>query len=229
FRSPEEGGGTVERYWSAVNSPVFGADGELAYIVHSVEDVTDFVRSSRAMQTDDDSLRLEILHRGRMLAAANAQLREVVTQFQAMYDQGVFAGRVDLDGTVLDVNRSSLEQCGYTRAEVVGKPFWECGWWNRSADVQAWVKDAVERAARGESFRGLSTYYWSDGTERIVDFACLPIKDETGRVMFVFPTGLDITDRVSAERNLRATQILESITEGFFALDAEWRFTYVNR
>src|SRR5690606_5020494 len=138
-------------------------------------------------------------------------------------------GRADLDGTVLDVNRAPLEQCGYTPADVVGKPSWECGWWNPSAAVQASAEDPVERAARGESCRRLATYYWSDGTERIVDFACLPIKDETGRVMFVFPTGLDITDRVSAERNLRATQILESITEGFFALDAEWRFTYVNR
>ena len=227
--SEAEGGGSVERFWSAVNSPIFAADGALAYIVHSIDDVTDFVRSSRAMVNDDDTLRLEILHRGQMLAAANAQLREVVTQFQAMYDQGLFAGRVGLDGTVLDVNRSSLEQCGYIRAEVVGKPFWECGWWNRSADVQEWVKNAVERAARGETFRGLSTYYWSDGTERIVDFACMPVKDESGRVLFVFPTGMDITERASVERNLRATEILESITEGFFALDPEWCFTYVNR
>src|SRR6185503_7256871 len=37
-RPPEEGGGFEERWWSPVNSPVFGEDGELAYIIHRVED-----------------------------------------------------------------------------------------------------------------------------------------------------------------------------------------------
>jgi PAS domain S-box-containing protein len=45
IRRPEaEGGGFEERYWSPVNSPVLGPAGEVAYIVHTVEDVTEFVR-----------------------------------------------------------------------------------------------------------------------------------------------------------------------------------------
>src|SRR5690606_2889403 len=90
-------------------------------------------------------------------------------------------------------------------------------------------KNAIERAIRGESFRGISVYFLADGTERITDFACMPIKDEAGKVLFVFTTGMDITERISAERNLHAMQILESITQGFFALDPQGRFTYVNR
>jgi len=229
FRPADEGGGTVERFWSAVNAPIRAADGSLLYIVHSIEDVTEFVHSSREMQSEGDALRLEILQRGRQLAAANRQLREVVTQFRAIYDQSVFAGRVDLEGTLLDANRSSLEQCGYAAADVIGKPLWECGWWNRSLEVQGWVKNAIERSIRGEPFRGISVYFLADGTERITDFSAMPIKDESGKVLFVFITGMDITERVSAERNLRAMQILETITQGFFALDPEWRFTYINR
>jgi PAS domain S-box-containing protein len=45
IRRPEsEGAGFEERYWSPVNSPLFGPNGELAYIIHRVEDVTEFVR-----------------------------------------------------------------------------------------------------------------------------------------------------------------------------------------
>ena len=45
IRRPEsEGGGFEERYWSPVNSPVLGADGKIAYIIHRVEDVTEFIR-----------------------------------------------------------------------------------------------------------------------------------------------------------------------------------------
>jgi signal transduction histidine kinase/ActR/RegA family two-component response regulator len=43
-RPPSEGGGFEERYWSPVNSPVFAGD-DLTYIIHRVEDVTDFVNA----------------------------------------------------------------------------------------------------------------------------------------------------------------------------------------
>ena len=45
IRRPEsEGGGFEERYWSPVNSPVFGTDQQVAYLIHRVEDVTEFMR-----------------------------------------------------------------------------------------------------------------------------------------------------------------------------------------
>jgi len=43
-RPAAEGGAFAERYWSPVNSPVFGTDDEVAFIIHRVEDVTEFVR-----------------------------------------------------------------------------------------------------------------------------------------------------------------------------------------
>jgi PAS domain S-box-containing protein len=43
-RRPEsEGGGFEVRYWSPVNSPVLNPDGSLAYIIHRVENVTEFM------------------------------------------------------------------------------------------------------------------------------------------------------------------------------------------
>src|SRR5262249_12981554 len=45
IRRPEaDGGGFEERYWSPVNSPVFGGDKQIEYIIHRVEDVTELVR-----------------------------------------------------------------------------------------------------------------------------------------------------------------------------------------
>ena len=45
IRRPDAEGGTYqERFWSPINSPVFGTDNELRYIIHRVEDVTEFVR-----------------------------------------------------------------------------------------------------------------------------------------------------------------------------------------
>jgi signal transduction histidine kinase len=45
IRLPEsEGGGFEERFWKPADYPVKGRDGRLLYIVHTVEDVTEFVR-----------------------------------------------------------------------------------------------------------------------------------------------------------------------------------------
>lgn len=77
-----------ERYWSPVNSPIIGLDGNIDYIIHRAEDVTDFVRQksrSAAPAADpaaDPSLaarlqgmEAEVYQRSRDLQLALAQLR----------------------------------------------------------------------------------------------------------------------------------------------------------
>src|SRR6218665_2969533 len=44
----DEGDGFEVRYWSPVNSPVLNTRGEVAFIVHQVEDVTEFIRHTHA-------------------------------------------------------------------------------------------------------------------------------------------------------------------------------------
>ncbi len=86
IRRPQaDGGGFEERWWSPVNVPVPGPDGELAYIVHRVEDVTDYVRA--VLARDDpgatDGIRLceaerqqaDVLRRSRELHHALEALR----------------------------------------------------------------------------------------------------------------------------------------------------------
>lgn len=54
IRRPDAEGGTYEeRFWSPINSPVLGTDNELRYIIHRVEDVTEFVR----LKQQDDQQR----------------------------------------------------------------------------------------------------------------------------------------------------------------------------
>lgn len=86
-RRPDvEGGGFEERFWSPVNAPVFGSDGELLYIVHRVEDVTDFVQAGRSASSEIEltadlrsrvaAKELEILRRSRELDSMIERLRE---------------------------------------------------------------------------------------------------------------------------------------------------------
>ena len=55
IRQPaSEGGGFEERFWSPVNSPVLNAAGEIDYIIHRVEDVTELVRLQQQTRVDGE-------------------------------------------------------------------------------------------------------------------------------------------------------------------------------
>lgn len=96
-RPADEGGGFEERWWSPVNSPVFGADGELVYIIHRVEDVTEFVRLRQAGAEQErrtnallghaERMESEILHRGQELQAVNERLRGANTEISRLLER----------------------------------------------------------------------------------------------------------------------------------------------
>jgi len=78
IRKPEsEGGEFEERYWSPVNSPVFGPDKEVSYIIHRVEDVTEFVRLKQ-QGIEQQKLAQELrTHAGHMEAEVFLRAKEV--------------------------------------------------------------------------------------------------------------------------------------------------------
>ena len=100
-------------------------------------------------------------------------------KFEAVFQQTtVFAGIMTLDGKVIDANQICLKACGYREEEVLGKDFWETGWWRESPEVQGKIRRATSRAAVGISCRETLPFYWADGAKRLVDFA-LPIRFAT--------------------------------------------------
>ena len=69
-----------ERYWSPINSPVLGPDGEVRYLIHRVEDVTDFVRRKDVGGNGTDlevrlqMMEAEVYASAQKVQAANQQL-----------------------------------------------------------------------------------------------------------------------------------------------------------
>jgi len=57
-RRPESAGGDFEvRHWSPVNTPVFSARGDLAWIIHRVEDVTELRAANEELGRQNEQLR----------------------------------------------------------------------------------------------------------------------------------------------------------------------------
>jgi serine phosphatase RsbU (regulator of sigma subunit) len=80
-----------ERWWSPVNTPVVGPDGQVAYIIHRVEDVTSFVKAHRAAHPaagirvgerldETQALQAELYARARELQRLNEELRQAHTR-----------------------------------------------------------------------------------------------------------------------------------------------------
>jgi PAS domain S-box-containing protein len=132
------------------------------------------------------------------------EARAATAKFKALFEQTtVFAGVMSLDGIVLDANRLCLDMCGYRDEDIIGRPFWETGWWRGSAETQAQIRAATLQAARGEAYREVLPYLWADGSEHVVDFALHPIRDDQGKIIFLHPTGVDITDLKNVEKKYR--------------------------
>src|SRR5205085_2524373 len=102
-RPAADGGGFEERYWSPVNSPILDQRGRVAYIVHRVEDVTEFVRlndlgtqqqrlreelTSRTAEMEVDVYRRahEIAEANRRLSVANLELRRSETFLESVIE-----------------------------------------------------------------------------------------------------------------------------------------------
>jgi PAS domain S-box-containing protein len=141
-RRPKELGGEFEeRYWSPLNSPVLGPDGEIAYIIHRVEDVTEFVRLKQEgheqtrltaeLRSRAEAMEAEIFVRASQLQEANRQLREInaeVARRDAERERiiegiGDAIVVVDAQGTVRFINSAAERLFGRPRAVVLGSPF----------------------------------------------------------------------------------------------------------
>jgi signal transduction histidine kinase/DNA-binding response OmpR family regulator len=85
IRRPEsEGGAFEQRHWSPVNSPVLGPNNQVLYIIHRVEDVTEFVRLKQEgmaneklaedLRTRTGRMEAEIYQRATEVQEANRRL-----------------------------------------------------------------------------------------------------------------------------------------------------------
>jgi PAS domain S-box-containing protein len=189
-----------EGYWS----------GELRHIC---KDGREVIADSR-MQLLADGIVLEVnrdVTNIKVLAARQVALVQdlsaAAAKFKAVFNQsGIFAGIMDLKGYLREVNNLAVDWCGYTREEVLDRPFWTAPWWRGSEDVKAKIRLATDQALSGAVFREELNYWLADGSKRVVDFAIHPILDGAGAVMFLHPTGIDITDRKHFEAALRESE-----------------------
>ncbi len=134
----------------------------------------------------------------------------------------------DAGGRILVVNAAAERLFGYSREELLARR----------------VGDLVPEQERAAHPGRMSAYFIrpesrsftaracrKDGTEIPVELSLSPVQSRQGELVTCIVR--DLTARMQAEAALRESDhrirsILESITDGFCAMDRQWRFTYLN-
>ena len=128
-------------------------------------------------------------------------LRESERKMHTIFDETFqFIGLMTIDGTLIEANRALLKFSDIEASSVLNKPFWLGPWWSHSPELQEKLRQAVEKAALGEFIRFEATHVAKDGILHYVDFSLKPVKDETGKVIFLIPEGRDITEFKSKKK-----------------------------
>lgn len=167
-----------EAIWLSTKAPFRDNSGNIVGLIGTSIEITDRKRVERELQASQD------------------RLRKVLDQLYA------FVGVTTPDGILIEANAAPVEAAGLTIADVVGKPFWETYWWSYDKGVQARLKDACRRAARGETVRYDVPVRLAGDTLVTIDFQMGPLRDDEGRISHLIPSATIVEQRVQAQAAL---------------------------
>lgn len=218
IRRPD--GAFEERFWSPLNKPVFNTDNELAWIIHRVEDVTDFILLKKEevkqleltndLRTRVDEMKIETYKRAQEIQQINKKLlnemderRKSEEKFRSLLEAAPDAMVItNKKGKIVLINRQAEILFGYTKDELSNQrveilvPFAF-----RDKHLQhrsGYYKDPKMRAM-GEGFELYAQR--KDGTQFPVEISLSPL--EISEDMLISAAIRDISLRKEAEEKIR--------------------------
>ena len=125
--------------------------------------------------------------------AAQSQLAESERRFRAMFDHAAGAlALLDAKGVVLEINRAAR---ALTEGDgpLIGRRLWELPWLGAGAGApddagRERLKDAIAATAAGATVR-YEAELDDAGARRKIDLTLTPIRDDTGKVIYILPEG----------------------------------------
>ena len=166
------------------------------------------------------------------VAKLNLQIKEQVRYFEAILSSiSDFAYVFNEAGQFVFINQSLLDLWGLKSDEALGKDFFDLKYPDDlAARLQRQIREVFETRQR---VTDETPYTSPTGVVGYYEYIFSPFFGADGAVELVVGTTRNVTSRKQAEEEIkhlgeRNRDILESITDAFFAVDREWRFTYVN-
>jgi len=130
---------------------------------------------------------------------AERSLLEAERRFRAVFNQTFqLSFLLYPDGSIIELNETA-SQLNPNAKDLSGKFFWQGDFWlNKEQNIDR-LKDAVQRAARGQTVRLEEEIKDNIGTVYTVDLSIKPIVENKTNVLFLIAEARDITERKQAE------------------------------
>jgi PAS domain S-box-containing protein len=169
-----------------------------------------------------------------ILREKNLQIRGSEDRIRALLDNlFVFVNLLDLNGRIIEANAAPMLAAGLTREDVIGQFIWDTYWWNWSPHVKEQMERAVNAAREGRIVRFEAEMRMAGGALHTIDFQLAPLRSADGRIAYLLPSAVDITERKALENRLHDTlaqleATYASSSVGLFLMDKHLRFVAVN-
>lgn len=188
--------------------------------------------AERRLQETNDQLEQRVAERTKQLADSVVALgaeRELLRTTLASIGDAVIT--TDIAGKVTDMNTVAEQLTAWPLAEAAGKPLEE---------VFPIVNEVTRQPVENPAFRALAEgiivglanhtiLLAKDGIERPIDDSAAPIRQANGTIVGCVLVFRDVTERRATEAaRERAAATLDSLTDGFWRLDRNWRMIYAN-
>jgi PAS domain S-box-containing protein len=208
--------GTFEvRYWSPLNKPVLDAESEVTYIIHRVEDVTEFVALQKAQEEKEKitdallernrEMEIEIFNRSREIKQMNQELEQKVLErtHELLEKEEKFRKTLDHmmegiqiishDFRYLYVNDAVVQQGRLPREALVGHTMPECYPGIEKTEFYNILKTSLEE----QRFQQLENIFeYPDGSKAYFELSIQPVAE--GALIH----SVDITERKKAEAEI---------------------------
>ncbi|MFD1514186.1 bacterio-opsin activator domain-containing protein [Halomarina rubra] len=154
-------------------------------------------------------------------------------QFDAIFhDTRTATWVLDPDGTVARANETARNRVPEPVEAVVGDPFWTLSRWSHDEAIEADVRRVVETALDGAFGHAVVTRSSAGESTSVVELSARPVHNGAGELVSIVVDGVDITERVTLERELRQSEelhrvTLNNMTDTVLMTDEDGEYTYV--
>lgn len=219
FDTPNQSGILQERYWDTAHTPVLDPDGDICYIIHHTQDVTEKVIAERNLNIS--------LEKEKAAAAKAGQLSQ---QMEKLFDEipaqiAIFTGP-DL---VYEFINPLYEKEFFPGRKILGKPLLMA--MPEIAALPVW--DALQQVYKtGKTYVGneicvpLVNEIGGSPDDHYFNFIYQAIRDEKSNITGVLSFKYDITELVMAKKRLEQTsRELLALNEGLAHANEEIQVT----